>query len=301
MQKSSHIKKKSQKVAFVYGNTERSVHITRNKEKQHFSDMYYDLLSMRWRHFWAWIIAGYFIINLLFGILYFVAGREGITGIHSTDDWRFFSDCFFFSVQTFSTIGYGHFSPNSLFTNIVVSTQALLGLLSIGLTSGLFLSRFTRPTSRIVFSEHILITDSGGKRSLQFRMANSRINIIVNAEVRVTFSHSHITPEGVRMRTLHDLGLRRHFNAIFFLNWVVVHEIDELSPLYNLSHQQLLDMDVDIMASFTGNDKTLSQPIHAAKIYTPAHIQYDRQFEDMLIRDGTEIHVDLDRISELKP
>lgn len=294
-------KNKSKKVAYIYGDTARSVHVTRNQEKRRFSDLYYELLSMRWREFWAWIIAGYFTVNLFFGVVYFIAGRQGMTGKHSANNWEFFSDCFFFSVQTFSTIGYGNFAPVSLLTNSVVAVQALMGMLSIGLTSGLFFSRFTRPTSRIVFSEQILITQHMGKRSMLFRMANSRINSIVNAQVHVTFSYTHITPEGVRMRTLTDLTLKRRFNAIFFLNWVVAHEINENSPLFNLTQAQLQGMDADIMVSFTGNDQTLSQPIHAGKIYSPSHFHYDRYFEDMLIREDNEVRVDLDRISELKP
>jgi inward rectifier potassium channel len=232
--------------------------------------------------------------------VYFFSGPAGLSGNHIAGSLDFFTQCFFFSVQTFSTIGYGGITPVSFFTNSVVSFQALVGMLSIGLTSGLFFIRFSRPSAKILFSDQILITRHRGKRNLVFRLANSRINTILNAQLNVTVMLDHKTEEGMNLRVLKDLKLTRSFNAVFFLNWIVTHEIDTESPFYNLSHADLEALQFEVMVSFSGTDQTFSQSIHAGKVYGLNQIYYDRHFEDMLIRDGAVTKVDLDKISKLK-
>ncbi|MBC7458698.1 MAG: ATP-sensitive inward rectifier potassium channel 10 [Bdellovibrionaceae bacterium] len=278
----------------------RTIQVKQNKSNTVFTDVYYDLLSIGWMRFLFYIFSVYFFINLIFGLIYFLSGPEGLSGNHVSGTLNFFTQCFFFSVQTFSTIGYGGITPVSFFTNSVVSIQALVGMLSIGLTSGLFFVRFTRPSAKLIFSEQILISNHRGKRSLIFRLANSRINTIINAQVNVTVMLDEKTPEGMNLRILKDLKLIRNFNAVFFLNWLVFHEINNESPLYNLSHSDLESMNGEFMVSFSGTDQTFSQSIHAAKVYSSNQIHYDRHFEDMLIRDGHLTQVDLDKISKLK-
>lgn len=299
------MKKKSnqtqlKQVSLKYGNMNRSIHVSRSDSRSLFTDIYYDLLSMGWGKFLLAISISYFCINLIFGCIYFFSGPTGLSGQHESGSLIFFTQCFFFSVQTFSTIGYGGITPISFFTNIVVSFQALIGMLSIGLTSGLFFVRFTRPSAKIIFSEQVLITQHLGKRSLLFRLANSRINTIINAQLNVTVMMDHKTHEGMNLRLLKDLKLTRSFNAVFFLNWLVTHEIDSESPFYNLSHDDLKNLKFEVMVSFSGTDQTFSQSIHAGKVYGLDQIQYDRHFEDMLIRDGEVTKVDLDKISKLK-
>ncbi len=288
------------KQTFNYGAEQRSVQVSRSSKSGFFSDVYYNLLSIGWLKFFFYITIIYIAINLIFGTIYFLTGPVGLTGNHPQDNLDFFVECFFFSIQTFSTIGYGTIAPIGLVTNIVVSIQALVGMLSIGLTSGLFFSRFTRPSAKIMFSDQVLITNHLGSRCLVFRLANSRINTIVNAQVSMTLSYAHITPEGSSMRLLKDLNLIRSFNSIFYLNWVVAHPINDQSPLYNVKTEDLEKMIAEIMVSISGIDQTFSQPIHAGKIYTASQVLFDRNFEDMIIREGDEFRVDLDKISVLR-
>ncbi len=293
-------KSKTKNISYVYGDMKRSIQVNESESKFFFRDVYYDLLSMTWLRFLSYISLAYFSINLIFGFIYFLSGPSGLSGNHDSGTLNFFTQCFFFSVQTFSTIGYGGITPINFFTNTVVSLQALVGMLSIGLTSGLFFIRFSRPSAKIIFSDQILISQYMGKRSLIFRLANSRINTIINAQVNVTMMLDHKTPEGTNLRILKDLKLNRNLNAVFFLNWLVSHEINEQSPLFNLSHADLESMRGEFMVSFSGTDQTFSQPIHTAKMYLSSHIHYDRHFEDMLIREGDLTRVDLNKISKLR-
>ena len=291
---------KLKNISYVYAGMKRKIRVSESEPKKGLKDMYFDLLSLTWVRFLSYISVGYFFINLIFGLIYFLYGPAGLSGKHVAGTVDFFTECFFFSVQTFSTIGYGGITPISFFTNTIVSIQALVGMLSIGLTSGLFFVRFARPSAKLVFSEQILISNHMGQRSLVFRLANSRINTIINARVHMTVMLDHKTPEGTNLRILKDLKLTRDFNAVFFLNWLVSHEINEDSPLFNLSHADLESMHGEFMVSFSGTDQTFSQSIHTAKMYLSNHILYDRHFEDMLIVERDLTRVDLDKISKLK-
>jgi hypothetical protein len=93
------------------------------------------LLAAPWPVFLAMITLAYLAINLTFAGLYLLFA-DGIGGVEGGGPATF-ADAFFFSVQTLGSIGYGVLHPTSLPVNILVSVQALLGLLFIALTTGL--------------------------------------------------------------------------------------------------------------------------------------------------------------------
>lgn len=265
-------------------------------------DLYHRLLSTTWPRFVLFLAFAYWVINFFFGCIYFIAGREGLTGLHSQSALQFFEECFFFSIQTFSTIGYGHISPIGLFDNTVVAVQALLGLISIGLMSGLFFSRFSRPTARVQFSEVALLTRHMGKKTLMFRMANARFNQIIEATVSVTLIMDTVTAEGSKWRQMQDLTLVRQRTALLTLSWTVLHVVDEKSPLYSLTLDDLRMKNAQIWVHFIGYDETFSQNIHARQSFTPDQLVFDRHFVDILHQDDDkDIFIDLARISELQP
>ena len=279
----------------------RSVQKKSGVKRHLWEDLYHRLLSISWPGFFGLLGLSYVVINLFFGLIYFGLGRDGLTGLQSTSPAQFLAECFFFSVQTFSTIGYGHISPASFMVNLIVAVQALMGLLSIGLMSGLFFSRFSRPTSRVRFSKVALITSYMNKTTLMFRMANARFNHIVEASIHVTLAMNTTTPEGIEWRQMQDLALGRNRTALFTLSWTVLHVIDEKSPLANLSLEDLQARKAQLLVSILGFDETFSQDIHARASYGPDAFVFDRQFVDIVRYDSEEVFVDINHISELQP
>lgn len=281
-------------------NKDGTDNINRSGLKYNWRDAYHLLLSMSWTRFFANTLGIYFSINLMFSLIYYTIGPDGFNGLLDRVGAKFYEECFFFSIQTFSTIGYGRVSPLSLPANIAVSIEAFFGMLSVAVMSGLLFARFSRPTAKIRFSQKALITDHRGQKSFIFRLANARLNQIAEATLSVTVLVNYIDQHG-RLRLQHDLPLVRSRSLMFSASWTAVHVIDEKSPFFNKSIDDLRELDAEIIVSVIGHDGTFGDTIHARYSYMWNEIELNRQFVDILIRENGRIHVDIERISELKP
>jgi len=267
----------------------------RNLRRAPLADLYHNLIARSWGRLLGLIAFVYVAANLVFAALYDL-GHDCITGASG------FKDLFFFSVQTMSTIGYGTMSPKTTYAHVLVTFQAFGGTLFVAIVTGLIFAKFSRPTARVMFSSKIVVIERGGKRLLQFRMANERANQIVEAQLRVAIARQETSPDGERMRRFHDLKLQRDRNVIFVLTWTAVHEIDESSPLFGLTVEQMKAQNLQLIASVIGLDETFSQQVHARKSYAPEDFVFDMRFADIigLEADGTR-YVDYSRFDELVP
>ena len=266
-----------------------------------YSDLYHVLLSTSWGKFFGLLIGVYFGINAIFGFLYFLCGPAALAGVRADSSLSHFLDCFFFSVQTLATIGYGHISPTDFISNILVTFEAFTGLLGLALATGLLFSRFARPTARVAFSRNAIIAPHDGVPSLLFRMANRRANQIVEAQVTLTLSRQEVTAEGETYRNFYDLKLERGRSPLFALSWTVVHPIDSASPFHGMGPDELRKMEVEILVSLTGLDDTFSQSISTRFSYSFDDIVWNATFNDMLSRnpDGN-VSVDLSQLSQIR-
>lgn len=262
-------------------------------------DTYHQLLSTSWPRFFALVTLTYIVVNLLFAMAYFFCGEGSLEGLRNSSTLERFSDCFFFSVQTLATIGYGRISPASLLPNIFVAIEALVGLLGLALITGLFFSRFSRPTARVIFSKIAVIREMQGQSVLMFRMANERMNNIVEAHIDVALVKTECLADGEKFRNLVDLKLKRQRTPMFANTWTVIHPIDADSPLSGRSHKDLENLEAEIIVSLSGLDETFAQTIHARTTYRPNQIEWNSKFADMLFRVDGKIKVDLSKIHEL--
>lgn len=263
-------------------------------------DSYHFLLSLTWPRFFILILFLYLIINLLYGLIYYSLGPQQFHGIETNSATDFFLECFFFSVQTLSTIGYGKISPASIIANIVVTADALSGMMAIALMTGLIFARFAKPTAKVIFSEKALITRFMGQNVFMFRMANARMNQVVEATVNLTAVQSFITPEGVPFRQQIDLPLARNKSSVFALSWTVYHVIDKKSPLFEKNLDYLKSVSTELFISLIGHDETFSQTIFTRRSYTSDDIVFNKQFVDIIERNDNQLRVNIERISDLK-
>ena len=263
-------------------------------ERSAWRDAYHTLLTITWRRFFGLVFAGYLAINALFAFGYYALG-DGIENAAAGS----FPDAFFFSVQTLATIGYGKMAPRTLGANLLVTAEALLGMVGLAVTTGLVYARFARPTARVLFSNVAVIGPYEGVTSLQFRMANTRGNQLVEARLKVALLRDEITAEGVQVRRVHDLALRRSEHPAFALTWTAIHPIDALSPLHGKGPEDLEASVSDLIVSLTGMDEGLSQTIHVRHAYRTEDLRWNARFVDILSSGPERAYIDYTKFHEV--
>ncbi len=275
------------------------VHIGRNAHWAR--DFYHQAVSASWPLFGAAVLVIYLAINAIFAFGYYLCGRGAFDGAIAPDGWRRWMECFFFSVQTLGTIGYGKISPAAYSSNLLVTLEALVGLLSLAVVTGLVFSRFSRPSARVIFSDVALISPHDGIPSLIFRIANERKSQIVDASLQAHLLRNEQTAEGETYYTFNDLKLERSHSPFFTASWTVVHPIDQHSPLYGKTKEDLVSVDAQIIVSISGIVETFSQPVHARHSYNPDQIAWNHRFVDMLDWEDETLMIHLNRIHETEP
>jgi len=240
-------------------------------------DPYHLFLVMPWSLFLLTIVVIYVLINLFFATLY-VLGEGGIANAQPGS----FADAFFFSVQTFASIGYGAMYPQSVYVHIVVTCQAVVSLISIALLTGLSFARFAQPTARVLFSRVAVIGRHDGIPTLMIRAVNERGNQILEAQARLTLLRDDITQEGNPFRRIYDLPLIRDRTFSFSIGWTILHPITPSSPLYGLTVADLVHHNTTITATIHGLDETVSQTLHARYDYGSHAILFNHRFVDMI-------------------
>jgi inward rectifier potassium channel len=234
---------------------------------------------MSWSTFFALTVGLYLVSNLFFAVAYLVGGDNIANATPGS-----LVDTFFFSVQTMATIGYGALYPKTVYANVLVTIEALTGLLGVAMITGLMFARFSRPSARVLFSKVAVIAPHNGVPMLIFRAANRRSNQIVEARMWVTLARDEVTEEGEHIRRIYDLRLIRNHTPLFFLTWTAFHPIDENSPLYGETAESLREAETIIFVILTGIDETVTQTVHARHTFSMDEIHWNKRFVDVFCR-----------------
>jgi inward rectifier potassium channel len=262
---------------------ERAVYIGHFKDG--WKDAYHFLLTMPLGGFFGVMACGYLLVNTVFALVYLVIG--GISGVGRGD----FADAFFFSAETFSTVGFGQLAPQSFAAHIAVTVESFCALFNLAAATGLLFARISRPTARVLFSDRAVVASEDGVPTLMFRAANRRRNRIVEAEVNVTLLRDGRTLEGATYRRFETLNTVRAKTPVFLLTWTVMHRIDETSPLFGETMESLFARRAEIVVVLKGLDETFAQTIHARASYTPDEIAWGSRLVDIFSRreDGRTV------------
>ena len=261
------------------------------------SDWYHQLLSMPWPMFAVSLAGGFLAVNALFAVLYML-GDSTVAGTRPNS----FSDHFFFSVQTIATIGYGVMYPRTTYGHVLVTIEAMLGLLGVGLIAALAFARMSLPRARIRFSSVAVISEFDGVRTLMLRAANERASGLVSAHMQLSLLKPETTREGLRIRRFYDLPLARSDTPVFALSWLAMHAITANSPLRDVGPDDLAIADFAILVTVIGIDETLGQTVHSRHTYLSTSIRWNHRFVDMIEEssDGGRL-VDITRIDVTEP
>jgi len=262
-------------------------------------NLYQSLVRIGWWKFLAIVLLVYLGINFIFAGLYLACGSDSISG---DSEFSPFLKAFFFSVQTFATIGYGQLTPKGLAANFLVAFEALAGLMTFALATGLLYARFSRPGMKLIFSQIALIAPYRGSTSLQFRLTNPRKSQVVELKIKVILAL--FEGEGAaRKRNFHVLNLERDKISFLPLSWTVVHPIDSTSPISDFDRDKLIAADAELLILLSAFDETFSQTVHTRTSYKASEVVWGAKFADQYIRTihGVPLGIDVGKLSEYTP
>lgn len=255
--------------------------------------VYHDSLTTTWPKFLAWTAAVYLGINLFFAACFMVLGEEVLSGSGVAALGGRFAQAFFFSVQTFATIGYGSIVANGVAGNVVVTIEALIGLLAQALITGLLFARFARPTMSLQFSSMALIAPFNNGTAFMFRVANKRRNELIEMEAQVSFSILDESVSGLGRR-YHRLELERRTVNFFPLSWTLVHPITPESPLWGLTEKDLADREAELLVLLQGTDDTFATRVSARRSYRSEELVWGARFASVFDSSRADGRVAMD-------
>lgn len=263
--------------------------------------LYHWLLVISWSKLLGFITASYVAVNALFAVAFLLCGPDALQSSSGSFAGHPFYRAFFFSVDTFATIGYGNIIPIGLAANSLVAIEALVYILGIALATGVIFSRFSRPSARIVYSRNAIVAPYRGQTALEFRIANGRSSQLIEVQIQVILTKLELV-DGVSVRKFYDLDLERPRVVFFTLSWTVVHPIDSNSPMWGLTRKDLLDADAEVLILLTATDDTLSQIVHSRSSYKADEIVWGAKFANMFLRTEAAgiVGMNLSRIHEIE-
>jgi inward rectifier potassium channel len=262
-----------------------------------FSDPYHIAIELSWKGFALAFVGLELGINIAFALLY-LASPGCVANMRPGS----FSDAFFFSIETLATVGYGTMAPATFYGHAVSAIEIVCGLVFTAIMTGLLFVRFSKPRPKILFADQAVITSHNCSPTLMVRVANGRMTLLTNAMVRLNVVLLEDSPEGHRLRRLHDLALTNPTLSLFPLTWTVMHEINEKSPLADYDAARFKACDARLVLIIEARDHAIGAAIHDMRIYTVDEVLFGMHYaEAVTIDDQMRPVADLSRLSLIEP
>ena len=260
---------------------------------------YHTMLETKRSKFLFFIFLIYIVVNLVFACIYYAIGIEHLGGVNTGSPWKNFSEVFFFSTQTFTTVGYGRISPTGFAASAVATMEAFLGLLSFAIATGLFYGRFSRPQAFLKYSKVALIAPYKDITALMFRIAPFKNNNLSEAEVKLTLA-MQTDDNGKMVNRFYNLDLEISKVNSMALSWTVVHPIDEKSPLAGFSEEDIKSTRMELMVFVKAFDEVFSNTVMSRYSYINSEIVWGGKFKMMFYpsEDKRQTVLDLNKLSE---
>lgn len=261
---------------------------------------YLHLITVSWPRFILAVALAYLAVNMCFALVYEGLGPHAL---HSSDrdlGLSGFARSFFFSVQTLTTVGYGTLYPYGMASNVIAAIEAALGLMSFALATGLLFARFSRPSAHLVFSDQMVVAPYRDATGLQFRIANQRDNVLMEVEADVILMTVERDAGGEQRRTFAELHLERKKVLFLALTWTIVHPINENSPLWGKTAEDLERSQSEFVILIKAFDDSFSQVVHRRYSYRWDEIDWGGRFAPAFsVAPEGHVELDLARISEV--
>jgi inward rectifier potassium channel len=264
--------------------------------------IFHTMLNLPTWKFYCTLFIFYLSINFVFACIYYFLGTGQFQGITSETHYSIFKEMYFFSTETFTTVGYGRVNPTGDSANSVAAIESMLGFLSFAVATGLLYGRFSKPKAFLLFSKHALVSPYGGDQALMFRFVAYKDNhMLTNVDIKVNVALL-VEENGKRSFKFYDLDLERSHVESLPMNWTVVHPLNDKSPLFEYSHEEMKKADLEIYVSVRGFDDVYSNIVQQRTSYIYDEVLFNKKFVQMYREsdDGKTTILELHKLDELK-
>lgn len=282
-----------------YGRTNITTEGIRGWRKRYVYDFFTTMVDIRWRWNILIFVGGFVVTWLIFAVFYWIIGF--FNGDYDDNDseephipciknQRSFLSAYLFSIETQSTIGYGFFyvTEECLVAYTCVLIQSILGAALQAALAGLVVAkvrRGRRDNNTIIFSSFGCIYYDDQCLKLSFRIADTMKVHAINANVKGYLFRKEL-PNGGKpapaVQQLVKFSVEGGCNGLY-LAWPqqIIHTIDESSPFWDVSKQDLQDEDFELILAFFGEVATVGRPFEADYSYLPCDIKWGCNFEPL--------------------
>lgn len=316
----SRFVKKNGQCNVVFSNME-------DKPQRYLADIFTTCVDIRWRYLLLIFCTTFLVSWLIFGLIFYsvalahgdfdpdhhVRGQTGpgAPGEGQQEEWKpcllhveGFLGAFLFSIETQTTIGYGwrcvtEECPVAIATVVV---QSILGCIIDSFMIGTIMAKIARPKKRnqtLLFSQNAVIALRDGKLCLMWRVGNLRKSHIVEAHVRAQLIKPRVTEEGEFIpleQTDLNVGYDEGTDRLFLVSpLVIVHEIDEDSPLWAMNRSDLENNAFEIVVILEGMVEATAMTTQARSSYLSQEILWGHRFEPVVYEDHDRYQVDYAR------
>ena len=258
------------------------------------ADISHRCLTASWPSFIAGAALVFLMFNAVFAVFYWI-GDQPISNVPGGA----YIDYLYFSIETLSTAGYGDMHPQTHYGHFIATVELFTGIFSMSLMTGLIFARFSRPNARLLFANNPVISTHEGSPTLMVRLANERQDIIGNATARLWMFRNIVTAEGHPFRRFYELPLLRNESPALALSWTLHHVVDENSPLFGLSPEDLEAAQISFVVVVSGYDVVAAQTVHARKSYQHPDIRFGHRYVDVLaVSEDGQVRIDYGRFHD---
>ncbi|XP_056366964.1 G protein-activated inward rectifier potassium channel 3 [Oenanthe melanoleuca] len=266
---------------------------------RYLTDIFTTLVDLKWRFSLLIFILAYALTWLFFGLIWWVIaysrGDLEHLGDHSwtpcVNNLNGFVSAFLFSIETETTIGYGHrvitdTCPEGI---VLLLLQAILGSMVNAFMVGCMFVKISQPNKRaetLVFSSHAVVSLRDDRLCLMFRVGDLRDSHIVEASIRAKLIQSKQTQEGEFIpldQTDLSVGFETGDDRLFLVSPLIIsHEIDERSPFWDVSRGQLERDDFEIVVILEGMVEATGMTCQARSSYLADEVLWGHRFTPLL-------------------
>ncbi|KAF4793598.1 G protein-activated inward rectifier potassium channel 4 [Turdus rufiventris] len=250
---------------------------------RYLSDLFTTLVDLKWRFNLLVFTMVYTITWLFFGFIWWLIAYirgdldhlEDENWIPCVENLSGFVSAFLFSIETETTIGYGHRvitekCPEGI---VLLLVQAILGSIVNAFMVGCMFVKISQPKKRaetLMFSNNAVISMRDEKLCLMFRVGDLRNSHIVEASIRAKLIKSKQTKEGEFIplnQTDINVGFDTGDDRLFLVSPLIIsHEINEKSPFWEMSRTQLEKEEFEIVVILEGMvEATVTRLVDAGK------------------------------------